>query len=137
MQVKKSTLQKVYIVLAAVILFALFLMVSSAKDSNSTETSTSQINSEIVGDTQIVRITAKNGYSPTVVNAKAGVDTKLIVKTNGTFDCSIALAIPKLKISEFLPATGEKTFDLGKQKAGETITGTCTMGMYSFRIKFS
>lgn len=136
MQIKKSTLQKIYIIFAAIVLVGVFLIMFSS-NGESTPTAPAQIDSEIVGDVQTVRVTAKNGYSPTVINAKAGLETKLVVKTNGTFDCSSAITIPKLKISEFLPPTGEKTFDLGKQKAGTTLTGTCTMGMYSFRIKFS
>lgn len=136
MQIRKSTLQKIYYILAAIFLFAIFLLIFTSSKPTESDNTTA-INSEIIGDKQIVRITAKDGYSPTVVNAKAGIDTELIVKTNATFDCSIAITIPKLKISEFLPTTGEKTFELGKQKAGTTLTGTCTMGMYSFKIKFS
>ena len=69
--------------------------------------------------------------------AKAGIPTKLIVKTNGTYDCSASLAIRSIGYQKILTQTGEETIDIGTPKAGEPLQGVCGMGMYSFSINFS
>lgn len=86
---------------------------------------------------QIITITAKDGYTPGIVNAQADKPTILKVKTKGTFDCSSALTIPSLKISKNLPPTGETPIEIPAQAAGTKLRGTCSMGMYSFTINFS
>ena len=91
---------------------------------------------EVKDGIQYVRITAGGGYSPQTTEAKSGIPTKLIVKTNGVYDCSASLVIPSIKFREILPPTGEKEIDIGTGKAGETLKGLCGMGMYSFQIKF-
>jgi hypothetical protein len=60
--------------------------------------------------------------------------TKLIMKTNGTYDCSSALVIRSINYRTSLPASGETEIDLGILKTGEKIQGTCSMGMYNFAI---
>lgn len=60
--------------------------------------------------------------------------TKLVMKTNGTYDCSSSLIIRSMNYRSSLPATGETEIDLGTPKAGDKIQGTCGMGMYSFAI---
>jgi len=94
-------------------------------------------NSEIRDGVQYITIDAKGGYSPQVSTAKAGVPSKLIVKTNGTYDCSSSLVIRSLNYQKILPQTGEETIDVGIKNAGETLQGVCGMGMYSFQINFS
>ncbi len=84
---------------------------------------------------QVIVLTAKGGYTPRRSTAKAGVPTVLRVDTNGTFDCSIAIRIPELKLGKNLPPTGKTDIDLGSPKAG-LLTGTCSMGMYPFEIDF-
>ncbi|OGI71943.1 hypothetical protein A3J61_01765 [Candidatus Nomurabacteria bacterium RIFCSPHIGHO2_02_FULL_38_15] len=93
-------------------------------------------NVEVRDGVQYVTINAKGGYSPQVSNARAGIPTKLIVKTNGTFDCSSALVIRQLNFQKILSQTGEEIIDLGIPKAGEPLQGLCSMGMYSFLINF-
>lgn len=93
-------------------------------------------NSEIKDGIQYVKITAKGGYAPSESVAKPGIPTKLVVKTNGTYDCSIALSIRSIGFQKILAQTGEEIIDLGTPKSGETIKGTCSMGMYNFSIKF-
>jgi plastocyanin domain-containing protein len=94
-------------------------------------------NSEIRDGIQYITIDAKGGYSPQVSTAKAGIPTKLIVKTNGTYDCSASLVIHSIGFQKILPGTGETEIDLGIPKAGEPLQGVCGMGMYSFVINFS
>jgi plastocyanin domain-containing protein len=84
-----------------------------------------------------VTIEAKGGYSPKVSTAKAGIPTKLVIKTDGTYDCSSSLVILSVGYQKILPQTGEETIDLGTPEAGTPLQGTCSMGMYNFVINFS
>ena len=94
-------------------------------------------NIEIRDGVQYVTISAKGGYTPEISYAKAGIPTKLIMKTTDTFDCSSSLVIREIDFEEILPIDGELEIDLGIPKAGEPITGLCSMGMYNFQIEFS
>lgn len=93
-------------------------------------------NSEIKDGVQYVTITARGGYSPRKTSVKAGVPTKIIMKTDGTYDCSASLVIRSLNYRKMLPNTGETIIDAGTPKTGDTIQGVCAMGMYSFAVEF-
>jgi len=93
-------------------------------------------NSEIKDGIQYITIDAKGGYSPRVSTGKGGIPTKLIVKTNGTYDCSAALSIRSVGFQKILQKTGEEVIDLGTPKAGTPVRGVCGMGMYSFVVNF-
>lgn len=93
-------------------------------------------NVEIKNGVQYITVNARGGYSPKVSTAKAGIPTKLIMKTNGTFDCSASLVMRSVGFQKILPQTGETEIDLGTPKAGEPISGVCGMGMYGFKINF-
>lgn len=110
---------------------------SSSKPKNSTNTAQAVQNSEIRDGIQYITINAKGGYSPKISTGKAGIPTKLIVKTDGTYDCSASLAINSLGFRKILPQTGETEIDIGTPKAGEPLQGVCGMGMYNFSINFS
>ena len=97
---------------------------------------TTRTNVSIVGVSQTIEISAKGGYSPQSTTAKAGTPTTLKIKTSGTFDCSSALSIPKLGYQTILSPSGETVVDVPPQKAGTVLTGLCSMGMYSFTIRF-
>ncbi len=86
---------------------------------------------------QYINIAARGGYSPKVSTAKAGIPTKLIVETNGTFDCSAALVVRSAGFQKILPRTGKTEIDLGVHEVGDKVEGVCGMGMYSFEIKFT
>ncbi|KKR45816.1 MAG: hypothetical protein A3G47_02560 [Candidatus Zambryskibacteria bacterium RIFCSPLOWO2_12_FULL_39_45] len=115
------------------------IFVGSSKSNNNTKTASNQTvqNSVIKDGVQYITINAKSGYSPRVSTAQAGIPTKLIVKTDGTYDCSASLAIHSIGYQKILPQTGETEIDIGTQKSGETLQGVCGMGMFSFQIKFS
>jgi len=85
---------------------------------------------------QVADITARGGYFPSQIVLDADVPTVLRVSTNNTFDCSLALRIPKLKYSEFLPSNGVTEIIIPAQSAGTTIEGLCSMAMYRFALKF-
>ncbi len=93
-------------------------------------------NVEVKDGIQYITIDAKAGYSPKVSEAKAGIPTKLVVKTNGTYDCSSSLAIHSIGYQKILPQTGEETIDIGIPKIGEPLQGVCGMGMYNFSVNF-
>ncbi|MDE2030723.1 MAG: hypothetical protein KGI58_00460 [Patescibacteria group bacterium] len=85
---------------------------------------------------QYITINAKGGYIPAVTNAKSGITTKLIVKTNGTYDCSASLVVRPLNFQKILPQTGETVIDAGIPVAGTSIQGICGMGMYNFVVDY-
>ena len=93
-------------------------------------------NVEIKDGIQYITIDAKGGYSPRLSTAKAGIPTKLIVKTDGTYDCSSSLVVRAVGFQKLLPQTGETEIDLGIPEAGVPIEGVCGMGMYSFNVNF-
>lgn len=90
----------------------------------------------MVDGKQIIDISAKGGYSPRVVEAKAGVPTVLRVNTNGTFDCSASLVIPRLSYQKFLQPSATEEILIPAEQATGTLQGLCAMGMYGFQIKF-
>lgn len=91
-------------------------------------------NVEIRDGVQYVTITAKGGYSPSVTQIKGGVPTKLVVKTDGTYDCTASLIVRSVGFQKILQPTGEEIIDLGIPKSGEKVLGVCGMGMYNFQI---
>lgn len=100
------------------------------------DTTTEQVsNTEIKDGIQYITINAKGGYSPRVTTAKAGIPTKLIMKTDGTYDCSSSLVIRSIDYQKILPKTGEEVIDLGTPKVGP-FQGMCGMGMYNFEVNF-
>jgi plastocyanin domain-containing protein len=93
-------------------------------------------NVSIVDGKQIIEIRAQGGYQPRSTVAKAGIPTVIRFSTDGTFDCSLAVRIPRLNVTRMLPSAGATDIDIGTQRAGK-ITGTCSMGMYTFEIIFT
>jgi len=92
-------------------------------------------NTEIKDGIQYITINAKGGYLPRLTTAKAGLPTKLIMKTDGTYDCSASLVLRSIDYQKILPKTGEEVIDLGIPKTGP-FQGMCGMGMYNFRVDF-
>lgn len=92
-------------------------------------------NVSMVDGEQIIEIRAKGGYLPRNSIAKAGVPTVLRFDSRGTFDCSASVRIPSMKINKSLDFSGSTDIPLGTQKPG-ILKGTCSMGMYSFKINF-
>ena len=86
---------------------------------------------------QIIEITASGGYYPESVDAKAGIQSILRIKSDNAYGCERAFRIPALGVSETLPINGFTDIALGSQQKGTTILGTCSMGMYTFNIFFN
>ncbi len=130
------------IIIAGFILVGAWYFVSSDSSTTinspvKTATDTPVQNTEIRDGIQYVTISAQGGYSPKMSSAKAGIPTKLVIKTNGTYDCSSSLVIKSLNYRNMLPNTGETIIDAGVLTAGQTLQGVCGMGMYSFIIQFN
>ena len=130
---QKNTIISIIVSLALVggTLYVVSNNSTSPNNGNVTQTQ----NVEMRDGIQYVTITAQGGYSPRITQAKAGVPTKLIVKTDGTYDCSASLVIRSVKFQKTLRPTSEEMIDLGILKSGEKIQGVCGMGMYNFQIK--
>lgn len=88
------------------------------------------------GGVQVINVTAKGGYVPGRIEAKAGVPTELRVTTSATFDCSASLVIPSLGYQTVLRPTGVEAIAIPADMAQGTVEGTCGMGMYDFAITF-
>lgn len=120
----------VSICLSLVLIFGAFWFVSRSGSADSASVVS------IVNGKQVIDISAKGGYSPRAVTAKAGMPTVLRVSTRGTFDCSASLVIPKLQYQKFLQPTGTEEVAISAEQAQGTLQGLCGMGMYNFQIKF-
>lgn len=113
------------------------LFFGGSKSSSENVSTESGQNVEIKDGVQYVAIDAKGGYSPRVSTAQANIPTKLIVKTNGTYDCSAAFVIRSIGYQKVLPQTGEEIIDIGTPQSESSLQGTCSMGMYNFVINFN
>lgn len=119
-------------ILAVIVLFVFLRMLSN----NETSEIATMENVGYVDDEQHIAITARGGYFPARTIADADVKSRLLVYTDGTYDCSSALTIPALGYSNYLPANGVTEIVVPPQSSGTTLQGLCTMGMYRFAIDF-
>lgn len=120
------------IIVAVVLIGGAFVL---TKNGRNTEVLVNANNVVIVDGKQIVTINAKGGYLPRKSVAKAGIPTVIRFDTDGTFDCSSAVRIPSMNISQVLPQSGSTDIDIGTQQVA-TLQGACGMGMYPFEINF-
>lgn len=126
----------VSIIISVALIGGTVYFVSDKSPSSGGEVTQTQ-NVEIKDGVQYVTVTAKGGYSPRLTEIKGGLPTKLIVKTDGTYDCSAALVVRSVGFQKTLQPTGEEIIDLGIPKSGDKVQGVCGMGMYNFQIKVS
>lgn len=132
---QKNTI--ISIIISITIIGGTLYFVSEKPASSETGSVTQSQNVEIKDGVQYVTVTAQGGYSPRMSVIQSNLPTKLIVKTNGTYDCSTSLVIRSVGFQKILQPTGEEVIDLGIPKSGEKIQGLCGMGMYNFQIKAS
>ena len=122
--------------IVAIFVGGIFLLSNNGSGTAGTGTGASANNVSIVGNQQIVEITAKGGYLPRMSVAKAGIPTIIRFNTTGTFDCSSAVRIPSMGISRNLPQSGVTDIDIGTRQVS-TLKGSCSMGMYPFEVVFN
>ncbi|HEU0085791.1 MAG TPA: hypothetical protein VFQ59_02430 [Candidatus Paceibacterota bacterium] len=118
---------------AALLIFGAFLLVNS--NGSAGDSFDAKNNVSIEDGKQIVKISAKGGYIPRRSVAEAGLPTIVRFDTRGTFDCSLAVRMPSVNVSQILPQSGTTDIDIGVQKVG-LFQGSCGMGMYPFEIDF-
>jgi len=121
------------VIIIGLLVVGLGFIVTSGPSTNKGNRSAGNV--ETKDEVQHVTINVGGGYTPQISTAVAGVPTKLIMKSNGTFDCSAFLVIPDMNYRATLPRTGETEIDLGTREVG-TLNGLCSMGMYNFTINF-
>lgn len=121
------------IIISVAGLVGLFIIFSSGGGDLSVP---SRENVEIRDGVQYITVDARGGYYPNKTIAKAGIPTKLVMRTTNSFDCSSFLVIRSLNYQNILPQSGETEIDLGVPVAGEPLSGLCSMGMYGFSIDF-
>jgi len=131
---QKNTI--ISIIVSIALIGGTLYFISDRSVSSGGEVAQSQ-NIEIREGVQYVTVTAKGGYSPRVTEIKGGLPTKLVVKTDGTYDCSASLVVRSVGFQKILQPTGEEEIDLGIPKSGDKVQGVCGMGMYNFQIKVS
>lgn len=131
---QKNTI--ISIIISIILIGGTLYFISDKPTSSGSEVAQSQ-NVEIRDGIQYVTVTAKGGYSPRVTEIKGGLPTKLVVKTDGTYDCSASLVVRSVGFQKILQPTGEEVIDLGTPKSGDKVQGVCGMGMYNFQIKVS
>ncbi|OHA18030.1 MAG: hypothetical protein A3H57_03110 [Candidatus Taylorbacteria bacterium RIFCSPLOWO2_02_FULL_43_11] len=127
----KSTILSI-IVAVGIIGLALWFSGSSGKGG----AEVGALNTTINGDKQYIDIVAKGGYSPKVINAKAGIPLVVKMNTANTFDCSAFVVIPSINYRGTLQKDGTTEIPIPAQPAGTTLRGSCGMGMYGFAINF-
>lgn len=114
-----------------------YVLSSDTKSSSGQAVQEAGQNVEVRDGIQYVTIAAKGGYIPRTSTARAGLPTKLIIKTDGTYDCSSSLVISAIDYQKVLSPSGEEEVDIGIPEPGVPLKGTCSMGMYSFSVLFS
>lgn len=139
LEINKNTFKSILWVLCIIVIAVIFyfLKVSGAEpEPQSTQSNTLSTNISEDGDTQYVDISVRGGYRPGLTVASADKNTIVRMKTQNTYDCSLAVIIPALSYSNYLPQTGTTEIEIPPQAKGSEIRGSCSMGMYSFKIRF-
>lgn len=85
------------------------------------------------GVQQIVIEARSRSFSPSRIQAIAGIRTVLTMRTDGNNGCTRSFVIPSLGIQRMLPETGQTAIDLGSLAPG-SVGFTCSMGMYRGEI---
>ena len=128
----KSTILS--IILAVVLIGGAFYLAQGG-DGRGGDGITLADNVSIVDGKQIIEIRAKGGYQPRQSVAQVGIPTIIRFNGKGSFDCSLAVRIPSMGVSQTLSRTEFTDIDIGIAKEG-ILNGSCSMGMYPFQIVF-
>lgn len=123
------------IIIAGIIIGGSIILLKNNNENNINPNS-GDSNVYIENGEQIIDITARGGYFPRRTIAQSGISTIIRMKTNNSFDCSIAVSIPSINYRKNLPPTAVTDIEIPAQKSGSTLQGLCAMGMYNFSINF-
>ena len=86
------------------------------------------------GVQQLVITVRPRSYSPAHLAARAGVPTRLVLRSAGASGCTSAVVFPSLGVERMLPDNGDTVIDVGRLRAG-THRYSCAMGMYGGTIE--
>jgi uncharacterized protein len=93
------------------------------------EADTSSVTTDAAGIQHVLINVGETFYAPPRVAVRAGVPTRLTLRTKDIRGCTSGIVIPAAGIERSLPATGDTVVDLGKLKPGR-LDYTCSIGMY-------
>ncbi len=110
---------------------------NDAVDAVWTASTSASSNVVMIDGKQQIIITAGQWYSPKMTVAKAGIPAEIKIQGKNAYGCESAVRIPMLNYSKNLDSKGFDIVQVPEQKAWDIINGTCSMGMYSFQIKFN
>jgi sulfite exporter TauE/SafE len=74
-------------------------------------------------------------FTPAVVQAQAGLPTKLSLQSGGDLGCASVFVMPSKNLEKSLPDVGETVIDLGTPAAGTTFGFSCGTGMYTGAVR--
>jgi len=97
---------------------------------------TSAVTMDSAGVQHIMIDVGKTSYSPSRVRIRAGMPTRLVLRTKDIRGCTSGIVIPSAGVERSLPPTGETVIDLGHPKPGR-IDYVCSAGMYRGVIEVS
>jgi uncharacterized protein len=97
---------------------------------------TSTVTMDGAGVQQIMIDVGETSYSPSRVRIRAGMPTRLVLRTKDIRGCTSGIVIPSAGVERSLPPTGETVIDLGHPKPGR-IDYICSAGMYRGVIEVS
>jgi plastocyanin domain-containing protein len=138
MIIKKSTLN--IVIVSTIVIFTSIIAIAllgNSKTSTNSDTEVMGENTINEDGKQVLNLFAKGGYKPSTLTATANTPTILRVETKNSYDCSTSLVINQLNYRKYLPSTGTTDIEIPPQQPGSIINGSCSMGMYSFRITFN
>jgi len=136
MKIQYKTLYKILVLVAVVGVFSFgFFILPNFSQKN--VVSKDAVESTLEGSEQIIEVLANSsGYTPSTVNAKAGVPVKFRIKTDGSIGCQNSFRISELKVSKTL-STEVTEIIIPAQAAGKKIVGLCSMAMYKIVLNFN
>jgi hypothetical protein len=86
------------------------------------------------GVQELVITVRPRSYSPPHLAVRAGVPTRLVLRSDGATGCTSAVVFPSLHVERMLPVDGDTVVDVGRLRAG-THRYSCAMGMYGGTIE--
>ncbi len=131
----KNTPILISIIISTTLIGITYLIISNGDKSEVLSEQESVVTFE--NGTQIINVKATNqGYYPEKIEAQSNTPTILRMESENSYGCERSFRIPSLDIVEILPQEGTTDIDLGSPEKGESILGSCSMGMYTFTINF-
>jgi sulfite exporter TauE/SafE len=86
------------------------------------------------GVQELVITVRPRSYSPPHLAVRAGVPTRLVLRSDGATGCTSAVVFPSLHVERMLPVDGDTVIDVGRLRPG-THRYSCAMGMYGGTIE--